>query len=311
MARGDLSDKFRGELGLFNQRTSADRQSAQTFGLSVNSQSNQSFSENNWRGGLQWKLDGQSRLSLVGQTWRHPASVGSLGPIDTLGIAVNDRLTTMGGLYRRARLQLDLEANPDIYLQGFADHETVQNITSTLTSTVPDLKLDELVSLSNRRDAFSVQSDFEKTPDFLQGRVDTLGAVANLRLTRDHTFSVRYLHANEQQTGLREQAGKEVSFDGKHIPYLPQNMLRLTSQWSLPQRLLLGLTATWRSERYSGEANTPEQLINAGWIFGFSSYWESADKRWVLQAILDNLRRDRKASADANTKLILRASYLF
>jgi len=85
--------------------------------------------------------------------------------------------------------------------------------------------------------------------------------------------------------------------------------LELGLGWSLPQRWLVGTTATWHGERFRDEANADR--IEAGWALGVTAYWESADKRWIAQALLDNLRANRNASDDRATKLILRASYLF
>lgn len=255
-----------------------------------------------WRGGLQWHLAPQSLLTAVSQHWRRPASVGSLAVIDTLGISVNDRLVGMGGLYRRQRLQLDLEVDAQAYVQAYVDHEAVDNLSSPLTSVVPDLKLEQLESLRNRRDAFTAIPDLERTPEFLAGRVDTVGFTYNRLLSARHTVALRYLNATAKQTGIRE---------GMVIPYIPRHMLRVNNQWSLPERVLLGAMLTWRSERFTGEANTPEQRLSAGWTGGLTAYWENASKRWVLQGIIDNIRTQKKSSDKEKSRLILRASYLF
>jgi hypothetical protein len=147
-----------------------------------------------------------------------------------------------------------------------------------------------------------VQPELEEAPQFLEGRVSTYGVALNHRMSRDHTVALRYRRASAEQTGVR---------DGLQIPHLPRDYLRLASHWSLRERWLLGATATWRGERFRDEANTPGQRIQAGWIFGLGAYWESADKRWIAQALLDNLRHNRNSSNDHATKLILRASYLF
>ena len=305
VARLPFADALRAELGAFGQRTSnhqraETRLNSRVLGTPINNP--REFAETNWRGGLQWQFGPRSSITGVAQNWRRPASAGSLAPIDTLGIAVNDRLTTNGGRYSRNRIQIDHEATSTTFVQGFVDRENVTNITSPLTAVVPDLQLTELESLRNRRDAFTVQPELEKAPQFLEGRVNSHGVAVNHRLGHDHTLSLRYRRADARQTGIR---------DGLHIPYVPRDYLRLASHWSLPQRWLVGANATWRSERFRDESNTAAQRLNAGWIFGLTTYWESADKRWVAQAILDNLRRDRSSSDDRASKLILRASYLF
>lgn len=305
VARIPVLDSLRGELGVFEQRArSGQRSESRLNGAILGTPLNtpRTYEESNWRGGLQWRFAPLSTLTAVSQKWRRPASVGSLAPIDTLGIAVNDRLTTNGGLYRRNRIQVDHEAGPSSFVQGFVDHESVSNITSPLSAVVPDLQLTQLESLRSRRDAFTVAPELEAAPKFLEGRARTYGLALNHRHGRDHTLAARYWRSNAQQTGLR---------NGLRIPYLPRDYLRFASHWSLPERLLLGATATWRGERFRDEANTAALRIDAGWTFGLSSYWESADKRWVLQAMLDNLRRNRSAADEWATKLIMRASYLF
>lgn len=258
--------------------------------------------ETNWRGGLRWQPTTRVSVAAVTQNWRRPASVGSLAPIETLGIAVNDSLVSNGGLYRRGRIQIDSEVGADTYVQGFIDRETIRNMESPSTAVVPDLQLTELEALRNRRDAFTVSPELEAPPQFLEGRVRSVGFVVNRRFQRGHAVSVRYRRADALQMGVR---------DGLAIPYIPRDYLRVSSHWSLPQRWLLGIHATGRGERFRDEANTTEQRIVPGWVFGLSSYWESEDKRWVLQGILDNLRLNRNSSDDRATRLILRTSYLF
>lgn len=305
MARIPLAKSFRGEIGMFDQRARIKRRAETRIDGALTSapvDNSRSFDEINWRGGVQWQFAPQSTATVVTQKWRRPASTGSLAPIDTLGIAVNDRLTTNGGLYERQRLQIDHEASASTFVQGFADHETIKNLNSPLTVVVPDLQLTQLESLRNRRDAFTIQPELEEAPQFLEGRVRSYGAAINHRISHNQTIAVRYRRADAEQTGLRQ---------GLKIPYVPRDYLRLASHWSLPDRWLIGVTATWRSERFRDEANTAPMRIEPGWIFGLTTYWESADKRWVAQAILDNIRRDRDNSDDRTSQLILRASYLF
>lgn len=305
VVRGPLASQLRGELGMFGQRAHSTKRSATHLNggvMGTPENSRQQSSDTLWRSGLQWQFGSQSTLTAVSQNWRRPASTGSLAPIDTLGIPVNDRLTTNGGLYRRQRVQIDHEASQSIFIHGFADNETIDNLYSPLSAVVPDLQLTQLESLRNRRDAFSVDPELEKSPQFLEGRVRSLGMAMNYRITTNQTLSLRYRHADAEQTGARA---------GLQIPYVPRDYLRLASHWSLPDRWLIGVTGTWRAERFRDEANTLAQRIDPGWTFGLNSYWESADKRWVAQVILDNLQRNHKSSDESASKLILRASYLF
>jgi tetratricopeptide (TPR) repeat protein len=305
VARAPLTETLRGEVGAFDQRTHFSQRSEVLVNgafLVPPTSISRDFSETNWRGGLQWQFAPQSTVTAVSQQWRRPADVGSLAPVDTLGIAVNDQLTTNGGLYRRNRLQVDYEAGAATFVQGFADHEVVKNVSSPLTVVVPDLQLTQLENLRNRTDVFTVQPEFEEAPVFLEGRVNSYGFALNHMISREQTIAVRYRHADAEQTGVRS---------GLQIPYLPRDYFRIASQWSLPERWLLGAMGTWRSERFREERNIDAQRIDAGWIFRLTAYWESADKRWITQAILDNLRYNRNSSDPQKSQVILRASYLF
>jgi hypothetical protein len=86
--------------------------------------------------------------------------------------------------------------------------------------------------------------------------------------------------------------------------------LQLGSQWSLPDRLLLGASAVFRNTRYRDDTNLDP--IQAGWAFGLTSYWETADKKSSIQAILDNLLTNKKsADTQSSPHLVLRYSYRF
>ncbi len=303
--RAPLHFELTGEIGLFDQRAnfkerSETRSNGAVVGTRVNR--NRTLADTHWRGGMRWNYAPLSAMTWVAQQWRRPAGVASVAPIDTLGVAVNDSLTSSGGLYRRGRLQIDHEVSASTFLHGFLDQESFNNIASPSTAVVPDLQLTELDALRNRRDAFTVKPEFESSPQFLEGRAKSFGFAINSQVSAHQTLNLRYRRANAQQTGIR---------NGLAIPYLSRDYLRVSSQWVLPQRLLLSAFGTWRGLRYRNETNTFAQRIDPGWTFGFSAYWESADKRWVLQGILDNLRSNRKSSDDTANSLILRASYLF
>lgn len=258
------------------------------------------YSELNPRLGLQWQLAPLQSLRLVAQRWRRPGSAGSLSPIDTVGITVNDRLVSAGGLYRRARLQFDGELGSNSFVQAFADHERVDNPRSPFPSPVAGFELSQLENLRNRTEVFTARSDLEETPDFAQGRVDSVGVTLNHLIGRSQTVAVRYLARHARQQGSQE---------GLKIPYMPRHYAQFTSQWALSGGWLLGTSATFRSARFRDDTN--QQLIAAGWAFGMTGYWESTNKRSSLQAILDNLLVRKQAGNQPDPHLVLRYSYRF
>ena len=258
------------------------------------------YDEWNPRFGLKWQPTPAEAVRAVAQRWRRPASSGTLAPIDTLGISLNDQLPTAGGLYKRARLQYDVEAGDRAFFQAFADREHVNNGLGGIRNAITNFEVTQLVGLRNRTEIFAPKPDIEETPVFIEGRVRTYGAAGNYFLTRTHTVSARYLRRDSRQEGVN---------DGQRVPYIPKNYLLLGSQWELPSRWILGASAAYRSQRYRDDVNLDP--IRSGWAFGFSSYWESADKRSILQASLDNLLTRASAGVLPDTRLMLRYSYRF
>jgi hypothetical protein len=256
-------------------------------------------SDLNPRVGVSWNLPAAGAVRAVAQKWRRPASISTLGPVDTEGVAVNDRLPMPGGLYQRARLQLD-GAFSSHFLQMFVDRERIDNGVGGIPSIVPAIDLAQLEALRNRRDVFTAVSDLEETPQFAQGRVDTFGVAGNFLVSRRQSVTVRYLRRNNPQSGAN---------DGLAIPFVPRDMLRVASHWTLPDRWLAGVSATYRSRRFRDDVNT--QLLEDGWSLGLLAYWESEDKRASVQGILDNILSDRNGAIEGSTRLTLRYAYKF
>lgn len=307
--RYQMPENLAAQLDLFSQHVRVRRSDLQTLALLappsqfvlVNSAVERSYSEINPRVGLKWQLGEMQSLRLVGQKWRRSASAGTLSGVDTLGIQVNDKLPAAGGLYERMRLQYDVEKNRNAFFQAFLDHERVDNGLGGQRTAITGFEVTQLESLRNRPDVFSSKSDLENTPVFEAGTVSTLGLAANTLLSDRQAVSASYLARSSRQTGIN---------NGFLIPYVPRSYLQLGSQWSLPERWLLGASATYRSTRYRDDTNLDP--IRAGWSFGLTAYWETADKKSSVQAILDNLLPDmRSADMQPYPHLVLRYAYRF
>ena len=67
------------------------------------------------------------------------------------------------------------------------------------------------------------------------------------------------------------------------------------------------MNTTYRSKRFEDDVNL--EPVRAGWAFGFTVYWESADKRHGMQALIDNLLSRSRASVDRDPHVLLRYSY--
>ncbi len=297
------------QLDLFGQQSRQHREDLNRLTLQLappqvftleNSNVDREFNEVNPRLGLQWQVAPLHTVRGVWQQWRRPASSATLSPVDTVGIPVNDRLVVAGGMYERARLQYDGEIGASGFLRAFADHERVDNGLGGRHTAITDFQVTQLENLRNRPDVFSAKSDLEETPQFAEGRSNSVGVSYNRLLSRTHAMALRYLWRNAHQTGAN---------DGLKIPFMPRHFVQLDSQWSIPGRWLLGASGTYRSARFRDDVNL--DAIRAGWSFGVTAYWESQDKHSTVHVILDNLLSDKAAGNKPDAHLLVRYAYRF
>jgi Flp pilus assembly protein TadD len=256
--------------------------------------------ELNPRLGLRYRMDEAQSLTLVGQQWRRPASVNSLSPVDTLGISVNDRLVSAGGEYQRLRAQYDRQLSPNAFLRLYADHEEIDNLSFAESSYTLDLNLEDLQQLQNKYDFFAAPDPYEETPSFAAGKVSSLGLNFNAILNERQSIALDLIYSDAEQTGR---------LAGFMIPFVPEFKARLSSHWSLPQRWLLGASATYRSERFEDERN--QERLEAGWDLALKASWESPAKMLNLQFSVENILSDEAAGLDPDPHYFARASLRF
>jgi hypothetical protein len=309
-SRVQMNRKWATQLDIYSQHSTVNRNDLQTLDLQMsppahfellNDTLKKSYTEINPRLGVKWQLGERQSVRLVGQKWRRSASSGTLGEVDTLGIQVNDKLPTAGGLYQRVRLQFDTEKNRASFFEAYLDRERIDNGLGGMPTAITGFEVTQMDSLRSRPEVFAAKSDLENTPVFAEGNVSTLGLASNILVSTRQSLSLSYQLHSSRQTG---------SNSGLRVPYIPRSYVQLGSQWTLADRWLLGSTAVYRSSRYRDDTNLDQ--IKAGWAFGLTSYWETADKKSAVQAIVDNLLSDKKA-ADTQTQphLMLRYSYRF
>lgn len=246
-------------------------------------------SEWNPRLGFAWSPNDAHTLRFAAQRWRRPASVNSLAPMDTAGIPLDDRIVAVGGLLKRVRAQYEWQPNPSTYVLGYVDHREANSLpTPSNPKLVSDIDLSNLDALRNRQRLTTQAIDFwEATPRFGEGRIQTLGLAINQVVDRNLSGALRVQLNHGRNTG--------TAFHDNRIPYLPKTLLNLQLTWLAAPRWQLRAGATYRSRRHIDEANTFE--LRNGWGFGIGSYWESADKRWSVEAVIENLYADKRASA--------------
>ncbi len=259
--------------------------------------------ELNPRFGLVWRPAPSQTLRAAVQAWRKPAGVNTLAPVDTAGIALDDRIERAGGKLERARLQHEIELDKATFLQWFVDAKRVKNLEDPGTGIVPDLQLDQLERLRNRKRVYAERQDYlEDTPRFGAGRANMIGVAANRLISRDYSFAARYIHASTRNT--------TAAFADRRIPFHPRHYLSLALNWQPYARWIVGPMATYRSRRYLDEANSLS--LAAGWTLGLSAYWESEDKRLSIGAAINHVRLSGgQTSIYRNPTALLQAAYRF
>ena len=296
------------QLDVANQRFRANSRldrSQEFFGLfttPTTTTERDDFNEWNHRVGLRFSPAAGHQLRTVYQRWRRPVGTGTLGQTDTLGVPVEDRLVDTGGLMHRTRLQYDWQAADTLYLQAFADERRVTNLQSVSAGLFRLFGVTELDSLRTRKPVFAEPYDeLERTPVFGEGRVSSGGLGANWLLSRELTLAARYTQSASRNTG--------AGFSGNSVPFIPKHYTNLAVFWQARARWLVGVSSTYRSERFSDEANTLR--LTGGWNFGLRSYWETDDKRWSVEAVLNNLHADKSSAFEQHARFVISAIYRF
>ena len=252
--------------------------------------------------GTRWQSHPAHALTIAAQQWRRPTSAGGLAPVDLLGIALHDRLVSPGGFYERLRIQSDWERSASQFAQVFLDSERIANVSAPSNSVVPALDLGQLEGLRQRRDVFTTVPEFEQTPAFLLGRVQSAGLSLNQLLGLRQSLSMAYRYREAEQEGERA---------GLRIPWVPRHWVRLAGQWQLPSKILVGLAGTWRSSRFQDEANSPDLIRSPDWQLAGIIYWESSDKRYRFQTVIDRIRIGPQDPMAPRARLLTRASLQF
>lgn len=250
-------------------------------------QADRDIREWNPRLGIAWNPGENQTLRFAAQKWRRPASVNTLASVDTAGIALEDRLVSLGGELKRVRAQYEWETGERTFIQAYLDSKHVRNLANVDTTLVGDINLEDLERLRNRSRLSQQALDlWEATPEFGAADVNTLGFAVNRLFSDRLSGALRYQYNRSRNTGM--------GFEGNSVPWLPRHLLSAGANWLPVARWQLGMTVTYRSLRYSDEANSLP--VNAGWNLGLRSYWESPDKHLSVEVIVENLHSDKNSA---------------
>ena len=238
------------------------------------------------RAGVAWRLRPDQTVRLAWQRWRRPASVSTLGPVDTAGIPLDDRLVTVGGRLQRVRGQFEWETTPQTFWQFHADRRRIENVPNPAGALLPDFELTDLERLRNLiQNNVNGVDLYEDDPEFGAGRVRAAGIALNQIVTPTSSIALRYLYHDGRNT--------TSEYSGNAIPFLPKHLAQIGTTWVAMPRLQLSGVATYRSARYTDEANTDR--LASGWNIALGAYWESVDKRISIGAAAENLLPNRNA----------------
>jgi tetratricopeptide (TPR) repeat protein len=248
--------------------------------------------------GVAWRPNAGMTLRLAYQDWMRPIAYSSLGPVETAGIPLDDRLVVRGGELQRLRGQFEWEASPSTFIMASLD---VKQIDNHLFSSTP-YTINELESLSRLRprllgnfQRYDIY-EFISTPEYEAGDFAILELGVNQLLNRRWSVFARYVNSSSENTG--------ALYPGLDIPYVPEHALDVGATWVHPNGITLTTRLTWRDERYADVAN--ERPLDSGWNGDIGLYWQSRDKRWLLRASAHEILDPSRA-----TQYVLEANYRF
>ena len=226
---------------------------------------------------------------LAYQRWLRPNVASTLSPVATAGVPLDDQIVLPGGEMARWRLQWEREFSNRGFVSLFLDAKRVHNLGQPGNVLNQRQEVADLDRLRNRA-ALQFQTygeTLEQPPTFLKGNIVSAGMGINRLLTATLSASLNYVY--------REAENTHPWFDGFDLPYLPRRQLTLGMSWAGPKRLLVQAQAIYRSRRYTDENNSAELM--AGWDAALKANWQSADKRWLLEAYAMNLLSKNEPTA--------------
>ena len=239
--------------------------------------------------GVAWVPSPGMSLRVAYQDWQRPISVNTLAPVETAGLAVDDRLVQAGGRSRSTTVQLGYSPDERSFVLLRADTQRVHN-PGTLGVDLRTPSLPFLNELRNQQlDNLSANDILEDDPDFEQGRLHRLSLGASRMMTRQWSAYGRWVHA----LGSSSLNVGEQTLTGLRIPYVPRDTLVLGATWSGGQRMYLSGRLVWRGQRFEDDRNLSERP--SGWGMDLMGLWESSDKRWLIGVAALNLMAPKSA----------------
>jgi tetratricopeptide (TPR) repeat protein len=236
--------------------------------------------------GLTW-AGAQTRVRIGCRRWLRPAGLDTLAPVAVAAMPLDDQVVFAGGTLDQCRAQAQWSSDR-LFASAHAERVEVRNLVSPLDGPQnAHLDVTNLDRLRNRTLAPSARPDqLEDLAIFGEGLARRAGIVAEAMVTPLFAARVEYLHTHSENTA--------AAFAGARLPYLPRHLVAVGTTWAPGHHLLVAVDGVRRSRRFVDEANGA--ALEAGWDAHARIYWETADKRWSVEAFGANLFR--KAAAE-------------
>jgi tetratricopeptide (TPR) repeat protein len=238
------------------------------------------------RAGMVYRFAPNQLVRFAYQDWTEPAAVATLAPVATAGIPIDDTLVEGGGRLKRTAAQIEWELSYTTFLRALFDYREVVNPRFN-APPVSQPAVPDLAKLRAQSVLYTPNNDvLEGTPIFGQGTASRAAFALNQILSNNWSLLARYEYTDSKNTA--------PAFSGNLIPYLPRNLFTVGATWISSARFYVTTQAVYRSERFSDEANLLP--MNPGWDAQIKGYWETPDKRFSLQFVIENIFKSQTST---------------
>lgn len=246
--------------------------------------------------GFIYKWDSNKLVRFAYQNWIRPSSQGSLGPVATAGIPLDDRLVSRGGELKRYRGQFEWELSPKTFSSVFFDYKKIDNNLFAVTTPFVINELESLNKLHTRDLGSLTREDlleFVNTPEYEGGKIKTTGLSVNHLLIRRWGIFGKYIYTSSENIG--------DTFNGNDVPFLPEHTAAMGATWSNPNGWYFVSRLVYRTDRYTDEGNANK--LKSSWDGAVDIYWQSKKKDWLFRFSVDDAfdkNQDAQYTAEIN-----------
>ena len=233
------------------------------------------------RAGIVWKPVEALTVRAAYQRWLRTWATGSLRSPSTAGMVLDERYVLPGGLFERARAQLEWQAGPNVLVTVFGDRQEIDNLSATFIG-VANFRPDptNLDRLRNRTfEPLSARSDSEGFARLSNGRLTEGGFAVNALAAGNASFFAEGTWASGENTN--------TAFAGNRLAFLPKRVFAIGAAWFSERRWSIAARAVHRGERFADEENAIARPSE--WSGAVLAYWESPAKRWSVEFLVANI----------------------